>query len=79
VALDAHHPTRAASESSAHLLARDTDLFCNLCAADDDRGVLGQEGQQPVNAPVGGSGRLANRFVAIRSEEGYSTGGAATS
>lgn len=66
VAFDAHAQLAQLLNPAPHLLARDADFFGDLCAADDDSGILGQERKQAVDAPVGGAGKIGQSFCCHR-------------
>ena len=57
VSFDADAESAQLFDPAPDLLAGDANLLGDFCAADDDGGVFGKEGEEGVDAAVGGAGK----------------------
>ena len=57
VSFDADAESTQLFDPAPDLLAGDANLPGDFCAADDDGGIFGEEGEQGVDAAVGGAGK----------------------
>jgi len=57
VSFDADAESAQLFDPAPDLLARDANLLGDFCAADDDGGIFGEEGEEGVDAAVGGAGK----------------------
>jgi len=57
VSFDADAESAQLFDPAPDLLSRDANLLGDFRAADDDRGIFGKEGEQGVDAAVGGAGK----------------------
>jgi len=57
VSFDADAESAQLFDPAPHLLTGDANLLGDFCAADDNGGIFGEEGEQGVDASVGGAGK----------------------
>jgi len=60
VSFDADAESAQLFDPAPDLLAGDANLLGDFCAADDDGGIFGEEGEQGVDAAVGGAGKSSH-------------------
>ena len=60
VSFDADAESAEFFDPAPDLLAGDANLLGDFCAADDDGGIFGEEGEQGVDAAVGGAGKSSH-------------------